>query len=91
MPQLSLGWDEAYARVIEYQSEYGLYPPQGHKSADGFSLVGWVSNQRDYYCRGALSAERQSRLEGLPKLVVEQEIRSRRSKFCVRQQHHGAR
>lgn len=67
MPQLSLGWEEAYARVIEYQSEHGLYPSQGYKSADGFSLGGWVSNQRDYYRRGALSAERQSRLEELPK------------------------
>lgn len=65
MPQLNLGWDEAFRRAVEFQTAEGHYPPARYKSPDGFSLGRWTANQRDDYRRGRLGADRVSALSCL--------------------------
>lgn len=60
-------WEEHYAQLLEYVAEYGTSRvPQSYK-IDGFRLGGWLQKQRNNYAAGKLSADRQRRLEELPK------------------------
>ena len=59
-------WEKAFGLLLAFVEREGTsLVPQSHRE-DGFTLGGWVSQQRGKRAKGELSAERQCRLEELP-------------------------
>jgi hypothetical protein len=59
-------WESAFSSLLAYVAREGTsLVPQSHRE-DGFTLGGWVTQQRGKRAKGKLSAERQRRLEELP-------------------------
>jgi hypothetical protein len=59
-------WESAFESLLAFvERESTSLVPQSHRE-DGFSLGGWVTQQRSKRAKGELSAERQRRLEELP-------------------------
>ncbi len=57
-------WDFWYGLTLKYKGEFGNpNAPQRYKTAEGFLLGSWQSNQRGNYTRGTLSPDRIKRLE----------------------------
>ena len=57
-------WEESFQRLLAYKAEHGnVLVPRGYKTADGFRLGLWVSNQRAAKKTGKLPLDRQHRLE----------------------------
>jgi superfamily II DNA or RNA helicase len=59
-------WEEGFCRLKEYVEHHGHCRVPASYTVDGYRLGGWASKQRVSYAQGALHAERQRRLEGLP-------------------------
>ena len=59
-------WESAFRSLLTFVEREGTsVVPQSHRE-DGFTLGGWVSQQRGKRAKGELSAERQCRLEAMP-------------------------
>ena len=57
-------WEENFQRLLAYRAKHGnVLVPQGYKTADGFRLGWWVSNQRAAKKTSKLPLDRQHRLE----------------------------
>lgn len=65
-PNVKLGWDATYQRLLEYQSENGEIPPARFKYDDGLKLGSWASAQRYEMRKGKLSWDRVEKLEKVP-------------------------
>lgn len=64
---LSGHWDRRYEEVATYARDHGTSAvPQSYRTAEGFRLGSWVSNQRTAFAKNKLDPERQQRLESLP-------------------------
>ena len=91
---LSDGWEDGFARLLQYveQNSHSRVP-QSYK-ADGYLLGRWVHFQRRKYAKGVLDAERQRRLEELPgwtwvPVVEEWEEGCKRLTLYVEQNGHA--
>ncbi len=61
-------WEEAFTKLRQYVDRVGdAQVALGFVEEDGFTLGNWVAHQRGEYARGKLDADRQRKLEGLPK------------------------
>ena len=59
-------WERSYDRLRHYKEEHGdVLVPMAYKTADDYSLGGWVNYQRRAHKRGKLSAERVALLDEL--------------------------
>lgn len=65
-PQVKLGWDESYRRLLEYQSENNKMPAAKFRYPDGFKLGSWAAYQRYAFRKGELSAGRIELLDQVP-------------------------
>lgn len=65
-PQVRLGWEATYQRLLEYQNKNGRIPPAKFKYDDGLKLGSWVAYQRYDRRNGTLSDERVRKLELVP-------------------------
>ena len=64
-------WEEGFNRLTEYIERQGnARVPQSYK-ADGYPLGAWVNTQRAAYRDGVLEADRQRRLQELPRWTWE--------------------
>ena len=64
--QTTLQWEFWLGLMDHFIGENGnALVPSGYKTAEGYSLGGWVSNQRHAYRIGRLDAGRQNQLENL--------------------------
>jgi len=63
---LDAAWEEAYQRLQVYaeRNRHDI-PPQTYIEDDGYRLGAWVSQQRQKFRNGTLSAERSDRLSRL--------------------------
>lgn len=63
---LESAWEEGFEQLERHVKEHGTARvPASHVTDDGYKLGGWISHQRKAYKKGALSLERQQRLESL--------------------------
>jgi hypothetical protein len=61
---IGVSWDEWYGRLQSYKNQFGdCRVPQKYKTADGYRLGGWVSEQR--HKPDAILPERKARLDSL--------------------------
>ena len=59
-------WEEGFRRLLDYVERNGDARVPTSYTVDGYQLGMWVSNQRSFYRRGTLDADRQRRLQDLP-------------------------
>jgi hypothetical protein len=59
-------WDKSFARLEDFVRRHGHAKVPRGLVESGFSLGGWVSQQRAHYRVGRLRSDRIARLEGLP-------------------------
>jgi hypothetical protein len=65
-PQVKLGWDATYERLIEYQREHGSMPHAKFAYPDGLKLGSWAAYQRYSYRKSEMTAARVNLLESVP-------------------------
>lgn len=62
-----IAWMKGFELLRKYAESKGRTSiPMNYVTKDGYGLGHWVQNQRRFYKRGKLSAERQKVLEQLP-------------------------
>ncbi len=59
-------WERGYAEAEKYfQENHSLDVPSSYRTAEGFKLGDWISNQRGKFRVGSLKKERKERLEAI--------------------------
>ncbi len=59
-------WERGYAEAEKYfQGNHSLDVPSSYKTAEGFKLGDWISNQREKFRVGSLKKERKERLDAI--------------------------
>jgi superfamily II DNA or RNA helicase len=57
-------WEEGFRQLCAYIDQHGnTRVRQSYKAPDGYPLGSWVGNQREFYRKGTLVADRRKRLE----------------------------
>ncbi|WP_163720926.1 DEAD/DEAH box helicase [Mycolicibacterium psychrotolerans] len=85
-------WESAFESLLAFVEREGTsLVPQSHRE-DGFSLGGWVTQQRSQRAKGELRAERQGRLEELPGWSWDPKVdywEAAFARLCTYQREHG--
>lgn len=60
-------WAQNFAALQRFAAEHGHpFPPSRYRSAEGYRLAAWISNQRRTLGKDPLSMKRRARFESLP-------------------------